>query len=134
VDGINGTERRIDASTDKTGQHKCQNATQGAIAISNDGSVSIDINASFSQVTPGVTMKMGHDTNAWQLSCNGSCGPSSCDLSNRCLVVNITQVRILYSLPINTSKEYWMWADFKKVTGTKEPTKGNLTTVATKTK
>jgi hypothetical protein len=47
-------------------------------------------------------------------------------------MINVTPVRISYNLPMNTSKEYWMWADFKNVIGTSEPTKGNLTTNATK--
>jgi len=134
VDGINGTQKKISAATDKTGVYKCQNSSQGAFSISNDGSVSIDVNASFNQVTSGVTMKFGHSNSAWQASCNGSCNQSSCNLASSCLTVNVTRVRISYSLPINTSKEYWMWADFYKVAGTKEPTKGNMTTIATKTK
>ena len=133
VNGVAGIDNKVNTSTDKYGVFKCQNSTQGAITVVNDGSVSLSINSSFSNMPSGVTMKFGHDNNAWQSSCDGYCNNTGCDLSSKCLMVNISSVRIAYSIPQNGSKEYWMWADFNKVAGTVDPIKGNMTTVASMT-
>jgi hypothetical protein len=132
VDGVTGSLRKINASSDRTGVYKCQNSTQGAFVLQNDGSVSINVTASFDQVTSGVTMKLGNSNGGWQSVCSGTCGSGGCDLSASCIVVNVSSVLISHALSQNASKEYWMWADFNHVAGTVEPTKGNMTTDAIK--
>ena len=130
VDGITGSMKKINASSDKTGVYHCQNDTQGAFTIENSGSVPKAINASFDQVTAGVTMKIGNADGGWQGACTGVCNVTACDFTSDCVMVNVTSVQIAYSIPQNGSQEYWMWADFNKVAGTVEPTKGNMTTDA----
>ena len=132
VDGVTGTISKVNASTDKTGAYHCQNTTQGVMIVHNDGTVGLNISASFSYVTPGITMKLGHSNVGWQSACSGTCGGLGCDLSSSCLKVNVSPVQIAYNMPQNGSKEYWLWADFKNVAGTPEPTKGNFTTNATR--
>jgi hypothetical protein len=128
---LNGIEKKINASADVFG-HNCQNATQGAFTIHNDGTVGIDVSAKFDHITSGVTMKTGHSSNGWKPLCNGSCDGISCNLISNCLRVNVSSVKIAYNMPQNTSKQYWLWADFNGVAGTFAPTKGNMTTNATK--
>ena len=132
VDGVTGSLKKINASSDRTGVYKCQNSTQGAFVLQNDGSVPINVSASFDQVTSGVIMKLGNSNSGWQLVCSGTCGSGGCDLSTSCIVVNVSSVLISHALPQNVSKEYWMWADFNHVAGTIDPTKGNMTTDAVK--
>jgi hypothetical protein len=129
---INGFAKRVNASTDQTGNYKCQNTTQGAFKISNDGSVGINISAKLSNDPTGVVMKLSHANNGWQNSCAGACNAGSCNLSGSCLIINTSYRQIAYNMPANSSKEYWLWTDFVGAHGTVSPLKGNLTTNATK--
>jgi len=127
---IDGDETKLNASTDSTGAYLCQNTTQGAIVVSNDGSVGINLTAAFNQITSGVTMKIGTDTDAWQSACTGVCNATECDLSSACLELNTSDILIGYDIAQNETQEYWIWADFTQVAGTAAPTKGNMTTTA----
>jgi len=129
---INGIANRINASTDQTGQYKCQNSTQGAIAIYNDGSVGLNISAKFNQITTGVRPKIGRTNNAWQTVCSGTCTTADCALAANCILLSTGDHQIAYNLAQNSSEQFWLWADFKGVAGTAAPTKGNMTTNATK--
>jgi hypothetical protein len=129
---INGIAKKLNASTDQTGQYKCQNVTQGAIKIYNDGSVGINVTAKFNQITTGVRPKLGGSDAAWQQVCSGTCTTGDCTLSNTCLLLStVGDTQIAYNIPQNSSQEYWLWADFVGVAGTTAPTKGNMTTNAT---
>lgn len=130
---IDGDETKINASTDSTGDYVCQNTTQGVIVVSNDGSVAINLTAAFNQITTGVTMKIGTHNDAWQLSCDGVCNSTVCDLSTSCIRLNTSAIQIDYNLLQNATEEFWLWADFNNVAGTVSPTKGNMTTTAVKT-
>jgi hypothetical protein len=125
---IDGSEQKINASTDSTGNYKCQDASKGAIKVVNDGSVGLNVTAAFNQVTSGVAMKVATANAGYESACSGTCTAGGCDLSAKCLAVATSNVQIAYNLPQNASKEYWMWADFAGVAGTAQPTKGNLTT------
>jgi len=127
---INGVQTKINASTDQTGAYPCQNLTQGALTIHNDGSVGLNISANFNQITTGVRPKIATDDAGWETSCSGTCDSGSCDLSANCVALNMSDQLIKYNLAQNTSQQYWLWADFKGVAGTAVPTKGNLTTTA----
>jgi len=127
---INGDETKINASTDDSGAYLCQNSSQGAFVISNDGSVGVNVTAAFDQITSGVEMKVGTADAAWQATCDGYCNVTACDLSAACIDVALTDVQIAYNLVQNDTQEYWMWADFTQVAGTVAPTKGNMTTTA----
>jgi hypothetical protein len=128
---INGVEQKINTSTDSTGVYKCQNDTQGAFVIHNDGSVGLNLTASFNYITSGVRMKLAHSTDGWQAACNGVCG-STCDLTSACVQITTSDSQIAYNIPQNGSKQYWLWADFNGVAGSFSPTRGNMTTNATK--
>ena len=130
---IDGDETKMNASTDSTGSYLCQNGSQGAFVISNDGSVGVNITAAFNQITSGVDMKVGTDDAAWQQTCDGFCNATACDLSAACVDVALVDAQIAYNLNQNSTQEYWLWADFTQVSGTVAPTKGNLTTTAVKT-
>jgi len=127
---INGIATKLNASTDQTGVYPCQNATQGAIRISNDGSVGINVTADFNQVTSGVRMKIAKGEGGWQTACDGVCNATSCALTADCVQITTSPVQVAYNLPQNSSQEYWLYADFKGVAGTSAPTKGNLSTSA----
>jgi hypothetical protein len=129
---INGIENKINATTDQTGQFPCQNASQGAFKIQNDGSVGLNVSATFNQITTGVRPKIGGANAAWETTCSGTCTSADCALSANCIMLNTNFQQVAYNIPQNSSKEYWLWADFKGVAGTAAPTKGNLTTNATK--
>jgi hypothetical protein len=129
---INGVEMKINASSDQTGAYKCQNDTQGVIKINNDGSVGINVSATFSQVTAGVRPKIASSDAGWETTCSGTCTGAGCDLSANCILLNTSYQQVIYNLPQNASKEMWLWADFKGVAGTVSPTKGNMTTEAAK--
>jgi len=130
---IDGDETKINSSTDSTGSYFCQNATQGAIVVSNDGSVGINITAAFNQITAGVGMKIGTENDAWQSSCAGVCNATECDLSASCIGLNTSAILVDYNLLQNGTEEFWLWADFQNVAGTVSPTKGNITTSAAST-
>ena len=129
---INGKQTKINASTDQTGVYKCQNGTQGVIKVNNDGSVGINVTAVFNQVTTGVRPKISGTNAGWEATCSGTCTTGDCALASTCEVLGTGPVQIAYDLPMNSSKEYWLWADFNGVAGTAAPTKGNMTTNATK--
>jgi hypothetical protein len=129
---VTGTRSKLNASTDQSGLYKCQNSTQGVLKIYNTGSVGINLTASFNQITSGVRMKIATSDNGWQILCNGVCDAGSCNLTSSCIRILTSPSQIAYNMAQNTSKEYWMWADFKSVAGTVNPTKGNLTTTAVK--
>lgn len=128
---INGIEQKINATTDQTGAYPCQNATQGAFKIQNDGSVGINVSATFNQITTGVRPKIATDNAGWEAACSGTCTGGGCDLSANCILLSTSYQQVLYNLPQNSSEEMWLWADFNGVAGTAAPTKGNLTTNAT---
>ena len=129
---INGIATKLNASTDSTGQYKCQNSTQGAIAIYNDGSVGLNISATFNQITTGVRPKIGATNHAWEATCSGTCTTGDCALAATCELLSTSPTQVAYNLAQNSSKQFWLWADFKGVAGTAAPTKGNMTTNATK--
>jgi len=129
---INGVQTKINASTDSTGALKCQNISQGAIVVTNTGSVGINVSAEFNQITTGVTMKIAINDTGWQASCAGVCNKTECNLNATCLALSTSPVWIRYDLAQNASQEYWLWADFNGVAGTTSPTKGNMTTTAVK--
>ena len=129
---INGIENRINATTDQTGLYPCQNTTQGAFKIQNDGSVGINVSATFNQITTGVRPKIATANGGWEATCSGTCTGAGCNLNAHCIQLSTSFQQVLYNLPQNSSKEMWLWADFKGVAGTAAPTKGNLTTNATK--
>lgn len=128
---INGIEQKLNASADIFG-NTCQNSTQGAFTINNDGTVGINISAKFNQITSGVKMKIGRTTDAWRQNCTATCDSISCGLTVDCIRLTTSDSQIAYNIPQNGSKQYWLWADFNGVAGTFAPTKGNLTTNATK--
>jgi hypothetical protein len=128
---INGVEQKINATTDQTGLYPCQNSTQGAFKIQNDGSVGINVSATFNQITTGVRPKIAGADAAWEAACAGTCTSGDCALSSACILLNTGYQQVAYNIPQNSSKEYWLWADFVGVAGTAAPTKGNLTTNAT---
>jgi len=128
---IDGVVSKLNASTDSSGTYLCQNSSQGVLSITNDGSVGVNISAALSQVTSGVSPKIGYSDGAWESSCSGVCN-STCDLSSSCVLINTSSITIVYNLDQNSSQEVWMWADFNGVEGTEAPTKGNLTTNAVK--
>lgn len=127
---INGIAYKLNASTDQTGAYMCQNSTQGAIKINNDGSVGINVSASFDQITSGVRMKIAKGQDGYQAACTGVCNATSCDLTSDCVQLTTGSAQVAYNLPQNSSQEYWLYADFKGVAGTAAPTKGNMTTSA----
>jgi hypothetical protein len=129
---INGIEQKINATTDQTGAYSCQNDTQGAIKIVNDGSVGINVTAEFSQITTGVRPKIGGTDAAWEQACSGTCTTGDCALSANCIMLTTLPQQVAYNIAQNDSKEYWLWADFVGVAGTTSPTKGNMTTNATR--
>jgi len=129
---IDGSETKINASTDDTGVYVCQNATQGAFIINNDGSVGINVSVVFSQITSGVSPKIATANDGWVETCTGTCTGAGCDLSADCITLTTDYQQVIYNLPQNTSEEMWLWADFSGVAGTAAPTTGNLTTNATK--
>jgi len=128
---IDGFETKINASTDDTGTYKCQNETQGVIIISNDGSVSLNISATFNQITTGVSPKIATSNDGWEDTCSGTCTGAGCDLSATCVELTTDYKQVIFNLTQNTSQEMWLWADFNNVEGTISPTLGNLTTNAT---
>lgn len=129
---INGIQNKINASTDSTGVYLCQNTTQGAIRITNTGSVAINVSAQFNQITTGVTPKIATANAGWQSACSGICNKTVCNLAAACLTLTTGSVPINYDLAQNVSQTYWLWADFNGVAGTTSPTKGNMTTTAVK--
>ena len=129
---INGVATKLNASTDQTGVYKCQNQTQGAIKITNTGSVGINVTSAFNQITSGVTMKIAKGPNGYQSACSGTCTGAGCALTADCVQVTTGNAQIAYDLAQNTSQEYWLYADFNGVAGTTSPTKGNMTTTAVK--
>jgi hypothetical protein len=128
---INGVANKLNASTDISGNYKCQNSTQGAFTVHNDGSVGLNISARFDVITSGVRMKTANSDNGWQIACNGVC-TSSCNLTAACVQVTTVDSQIAYNIPQNGSKQFWLWADFNGVVGSYSPTKGNMTTNATR--
>jgi hypothetical protein len=128
---INGIATKLNASTDQTGLYPCQNTTQGAFKVQNDGSVGLNVSATFNQITTGVRPKIGGADAAWEAACTGTCTTGDCALSANCIALTTSFQQVAYNIPQNSSKEYWLWADFKGVAGTAAPTKGNLTTNAT---
>jgi hypothetical protein len=129
---INGIAYKLNATSDQTGQYACQNDTQGAFKVVNDGSVGLNITMVFSQVTPGVRPKVGYSNGGWKDVCTGTCDSALCDLTSDCVLLNTGPKQIIYNLLQNSTKEIWMWADFKGVGGALAATKGNLTSEATK--
>jgi hypothetical protein len=130
---INGVEQKVNASADIDGTEFCQNATQGVMVISNDGSVGINLSAKFSEVPNGIRVKVSRANSGWKDTCADVCDSSNCTLLNDCMWLNSTHYKqISYNLLWNTTAEFWMWADFKGVVGALAPSKGNLTTNATK--
>ena len=129
---INGIAVKLNASTDQAATYYCQNTTQGAIKINNDGSVGINVSAQFNQITTGVRVKAATANNGWESACSGTCGAGGCDLSAACIQLSTSPAQVAYNLAQNSSQEYWLWADFKGVAGTVSPTKGNMTTTAVK--
>jgi hypothetical protein len=129
---IDGDETKLNATTDSTGSYLCQNDSQGAIVVNNDGSVGINVTAAFNQITSGVSMKIATANAGWEGTCSGTCDAGSCDLSANCLALSTGDVQIAYNLAQNASQEYYLWADFNNVVGTVAPTKGNMTTTAVK--
>jgi len=130
---IDGVETKINASTDSTGSYFCQNITQGAFVVSNDGSVGINLTAVFNQITSGVDVKIGTANGAWQSACTGVCNTTECDLGAACIELNTSAILVDYNLAQNSTEEFWLWSDFNGVAGTVSPTKGNITTTAVKT-
>lgn len=128
---VDGVATKINASSDQTGNYHCQNSTQGAFRINNDGSVGINISAKLSQVTSGVRPKLATHNWGWESACSGTCTGAGCNLTLKCILINTSYRQIIYNLPQNSSKEIYLWADFKGVAGTVSPSKGNLTTNAT---
>jgi len=128
---IDGDETKINASTDNTGAYFCQNTTQGALIVTNDGSVGINVTAEFGQITSGVTPKVSYNGSSWESVCSGSCD-TGCNLTVACLELNLSAQTIIYNLVQNSSQELWLWSDFNNVAGTLGATKGNLTTNAVK--
>jgi hypothetical protein len=129
---IDGMEQKINVSSDATGHYPCQNTTQGAFTIHNDGSVGINVSLGFNQITSGVGMKLAHTNDGWQSNCSGTCSGRTCNLSVECLHLTTSDLQIAYNIQQNGSNQYWMWADFNGVANTFSPTKGNMTTNATK--
>lgn len=129
---IDGTETKINASTSSAGTYKCQNSTQSVIRVVNTGSVGINVSTQFNQITSGVTVKLGRNNTAWQTTCNGICNGTICILNQTCLALSTSPVWVAYNIPQNSSRSFWIWADFLNVAGTSSPTKGNLTTTAVK--
>lgn len=128
---INGDAQKLNATTDLTGAYPCQNSTQGAFKIQNDGTVGINVSATFGQITTGVSPKIGGADAAWESACSGTCTSGDCALSSACILLSTGPEQVAYNVPQNSSKEYWLWADFSGVAGTAAPTSGNLTTNAT---
>jgi len=128
---IDGSEDKINASIDQSGSYKCQNATQGAFIISNDGSVGINVSIVFNQITSGVSPKIATSNDGWVDTCSGTCTGAGCDLSADCIELSTSYQQVVYNLAQNASQEMWLWADFDGVAGTSSPTLGNLTTNAT---
>lgn len=129
---INGIEDKINATTDSSGQYPCQNTTQGVITVSNDGSVGVNITMVFNQITSGVRPKVGYSNDGWKGDCTGVCNSTLCDLTSDCIQLDTGGKQIIYNLGQNSTRNVWLWADFKGVGGTDVATKGNLTTNATK--
>jgi len=127
---INGVQTKINTSTDQTGAYFCQNDTQGALTVHNDGSVGLNISAEFNQITTGVRPKIAMTDAGWESACSATCNVSACDLTTKCVMLNTTAQLVRYNLEQNSSQQYWLWADFNGVAGTSVPTKGNLTTSA----
>ena len=127
---INGVANKLNASTDSAGTYACQNFTQGAIKVNNDGSVGINVSAEFNQITTGVRMKIAKGPDGYQSTCDGVCNATSCTLTADCIQVTTGPAQVAYNIAQNTSQEYWLYADFNGVAGTAAPTKGNMTTTA----
>jgi hypothetical protein len=129
---IDGTQTKINATMDEAGEYACQTDSQGAFKVNNDGSVGINVTIVFSQITTGVSPKVATADAGWQATCDGTCTHEGCDLSSKCILLSTSPEQVIYNLAQNSSKEMWLWADFNGVAGTAAPTKGNMTTEATK--
>jgi hypothetical protein len=106
---IDGTQAKINASSDSAGSNMCQDAGTAGIVITNDGSTAVDVVMNMSTAYPaGTNLKVAQADAGYQAVCDGTADSDGCaDIP--ALSAGVTVAASVAGQ--GGTQELWLWAN-----------------------